>query len=145
MGGYVGKWLIRKRNFFANSILKRSFGIKSRLTPEIHKHYLQPLEKENERIGSWIFPGQITGSTLWLRALWEKRDILKDKDTLIAWGLKDIAFREKELNVWIRSFPNAHFIRYDDAGHFVAEEKGDDLAVRIENFLMSGHSQTRLF
>jgi haloalkane dehalogenase len=145
MGGYIGKWLIRKFNFFANVMLKTSFGIKSRLTPEIHMHYLKPLEKVNERIGCWIFPGRIIGSTEWLKSLWEKRAILKEKNILIAWGLKDIAFREKELNVWIQSFPDSHVIRYHDTGHFVAEEMGDDLAVRIENFLMSRFSQTRLF
>lgn len=42
---------------------------------------------------------------------------------LLAWGMKDIAFREKELKRWMELFPAARVIRYEDAGHFLSEEK----------------------
>ncbi len=58
--------------------------------------YLKPLEVQEERKGCWVLPGQIIGSTDWLRELWEKRTRLSDKPALIVWGMKDIAFREKE-------------------------------------------------
>lgn len=145
MGGLVGRWLIRKFNFFANSVVKISFGEKHRLTPEIHRHYLYPLGKERDRKGCWVFPQEIVGSTPWLKTLWSKREVLKNKRVLIVWGMKDIAFREKELTKWMQVFPNANTIRFPDAGHFVAEEKGDEFAVTIENFLMTKSSQTKLF
>jgi pimeloyl-ACP methyl ester carboxylesterase len=137
--------LIKKFNFFVNVMVRKSFGVKSRLTPEIHMHYRKPLEEENERIGCWVFPRHIINSTQWLKRLWENRSSLKDKGILIAWGMKDIAFRKKELNIWLRTFPDAHIIRYFDAGHFVTEEKGDELSVKIENFLLSISSQTKMF
>jgi len=59
------------------------------------------------------------------------RSVLKDKNVLIAWGMKDIAFREKELIRWIQTFPEAKVVRYPDAGHYVAEIRPDDLSQEI--------------
>jgi len=135
VGGPVGRWLIRRYNFFAATIVPGMFGTKSRLTPEIHRHYLAPLARPEERKGCWVLPGQIIGSTDWLAALWEQRSVLQDKHILIAWGMKDIGFRKKELKTWIAAFPQAHVVRYEDTGHFVAEEKPAELAAEIRNLL----------
>lgn len=53
----------------------------------------------------------------------------------ILWGMKDIAFREQELNRWTSLFLNSKVIRYTDAGHFVQEEKGEEIGPVIEDFL----------
>lgn len=134
-GGPIGKLLIQKRNFFARDILKATFGDKSKLTQEVHKHYLMPLAIPKERKGNWVFPKEIIGSSEWLEQLWYQVDVLKNKNILIAWGMKDIAFREKELNCWMRVFPEAKVVRYLDTGHFVAEEKAKELALEIELLL----------
>ena len=135
MGGPVGRWLIRNRNFFADTIVRSSFGDKNRLTQEIHAQYLMPLSTPDERKGSWVFPGQIIGSSDWLQSLWNKREVLLRKNILIAWGMKDIAFREKELKTWMNAFPHAKVIRFEDAGHFVAEENPDELIRGIRDLI----------
>jgi len=127
MGGPVGRWLIRHRNFFANRILRAMFGDKSRLTTAIHRQYLMPLAVPAERKGCEVFPGAIIGSTAWLRSLWERRGLLADKEILIAWGMRDIGFRAKELDRWIEAFPRARVVRFADTGHFVPEERPGDL------------------
>jgi len=127
MGGTIGRWLIRRYNFFANTIMKMAYGDKSKLTPEIHRQYLMPLDKPEERKGCWVFPKQILGSSAWLTDLWSQRDSLDHKIKLVAWGMKDIAFREKELNHWAKYFPDAKIVRYEDTGHFVPDEKPDEL------------------
>lgn len=137
MGGPVGRFLIRRFNFFVNTVMKASFGDSSRLTPDIHRQYVQPLAHPADRKGCWVFPGEIVAATDWLKALWEKREALADKPMLIAWGMKDIAFRQKELDRWIASFPSAKVVRYSDAGHFVAEEKPVELAAEIAALLAS--------
>jgi haloalkane dehalogenase len=137
MGGPVGRLLIKRRNFFAGTLFTRLYADRSRLTPEIHRHYLEPLSEPAERKGCWTFPKQIVGSTEWLSELWENRSALGENNILLAWGMKDIAFREKELNRWSQSFPNARVIRYEDAGHFVAEEKPAELTGAIEDLLES--------
>jgi len=135
MGGVIGRWLIYRYNFFATTVMRSMFGTKSRLTPEIHQHYLAPLARPEERKGCWVLPGQIIGSSDWLQSLWEQRNVLQDKNILIAWGMRDIAFRKKELATWIMAFPRARVLRYEDTGHFVAEEKPTELVTEIRNLL----------
>ncbi|MFO8051959.1 MAG: hypothetical protein R6V01_09735 [Thermoplasmatota archaeon] len=62
-GGPIGRFLIRKRNFFARDIVKAVFGDKKKLTDEVHRHILKPLEKKDERKGAWVFPNRIIGSS----------------------------------------------------------------------------------
>jgi haloalkane dehalogenase len=135
VGGPLGRWLIRRNNFFAATLMPSMFGEKSRLSPEIHRHYLEPLALPEERKGCWVFPGQIIGSSDWLQALWDQRTVLQDKEILIAWGMRDIAFREKELDTWVRAFPRARVIRFGDCGHFVSEEKPAELMDEIRKLL----------
>ena len=59
------------------------------------------------------------------------------KRILIAWGMKDIAFRKKELTTWITAFPKAKVVQFEDAGHFVPEEKPDELIIEINNFIQA--------
>ena len=129
VGGPIGKFLINKRNFFARDIIPIASG--KRPSKEVHLHYLKPLEKKEERIGSWVFPREVVGSYEWLDSLWEKRSAIKDKNTLLAWGLKDIAFREKELNRWMELFPSAKVVKFPGAGHFVAEDEPEKLVSEI--------------
>ena len=131
VGGPIGRQLIRRRNFFAASVVKRAYGDKSRLTPAIHRHYLAPLSTPDERMASWVFPRQIIKSSDWLSSLWQRRSALATKRILLAWGMKDIAFREKELRQWQAAFPAAQTVMFPDTGHFVAEEQAKELAHQI--------------
>jgi haloalkane dehalogenase len=116
--------------------MPQSYGDRSRLTEQIHRHYLEPLEVEEERKGCWVLPGQILGATGWLGALWARRELLAMKPKLIVWGMKDIAFREKELNTWSSAFPDAEVIRLEGVGHYVQEEAVDELGPAIKGFLV---------
>ncbi|RJQ54586.1 MAG: alpha/beta fold hydrolase [Nitrospiraceae bacterium] len=80
-------------------------------------------------------PKRILDSGDWLGSLWSQRDRIKDKPVLVLWGMKDIAFREQELNRWMGLFPGSKITRYADAGHFVQEEKGTEMCPVIEEFL----------
>lgn len=140
MGGPIGRWLIQNRNFFAGTMMRSLFGDKSRLTPEIHAQYLMPLSRPEERKGCWVFPGQIIGSSDWLQSLWDTRAALERKNILIAWGMKDIGFREKELKRWMNAFPRAKVVRFEDAGHFIAEEKPDELISGIKRLIQGSNS-----
>jgi haloalkane dehalogenase len=127
VGGPIGRVLIRRRNFFATSVVKHAWGDRHLLTPEIRTHIETPLADPEDRLGTWVFPRRIIGSTTWIRSLWDRRDRLNGAVKLIAWGMKDIAFREKELNRWAETFPEARVVRYPNAGHFVPDEAAEDL------------------
>ena len=96
-----------------------------------------PLEKAEERKGSWVFPAEIIGSSDWLQSLWDKREVLQLKKILIAWGMKDIGFRENELKTWMQAFPDAKVVRFEDAGHFVVEEKAAEFIAEMKNLMRS--------
>lgn len=132
VGGPIGGFLIRRFNFFARSVVRSVFGDKRKLTPELRRHITEPLGRPEERKGSWVFPREIIGSSDWLESLWAGRDRLQGKVKLIVWGMKDVAFREKELNRWAEAFPEARVVRLPEAGHFVAEEAPEELISAIE-------------
>ena len=82
-------------------------------------------------------PREILGSTKWLESLWAGKSQIADIPKLIVWGMKDIAFREKELAVWKGAYPNAEVVRLENVGHYVQEEGADKLGQHINSFLNS--------
>ncbi len=137
MGGPLGRLLIRRFNFFARVVMKQAMGDPARLPAAVHRHYLRALERPEDRKGCWTFPKRIIDSSVWLEGLWSERDRIRDKPALILWGMKDIAFRERELDRWIGLFNNARVVRYGDAGHYIQEELGSGLCPVIAEFLRS--------
>ncbi|MBD3367169.1 MAG: alpha/beta fold hydrolase [Candidatus Eisenbacteria bacterium] len=135
VGGPVGRFLIRRFNFFVRVVMPEAYGDRRLLTKAIHEHYLTPLGTPVERTGSAVFPREIVGSTPWLRKLWQRREALQGKRALIAWGMKDIAFREKELQTWIEALPGAEVLRLESAGHYVQEEAPEELGEAIASLI----------
>lgn len=135
MGGPIGRLLIRRYNVFARIIMRQTFGDKRKLSPAIHEQYLRALSSPGERKGCYVFAKQIVASTPWLDHLWSHISILNDIPKLIVWGMKDIAFREKELQRWERKFPEAHIVRLPSVGHFVQEEAPEELAAAVAPFM----------
>lgn len=135
MGGPVGRMLIRRYNFFAQVVLRRAFGDRSKLSKDVHMHYLRPLEAPQDRKGCMVFPKQIVASTPWLEQIWGGISVLNGKPKLFVWGMKDIAFRDKELRRWEQTFPEARYLRLEGVGHFVQEEASNELAEAIIPFL----------
>ena len=118
VGGPIGRFLIKYFNFFGKVIIKRCIVDKNNFNPAIYKH----LETKNDRKGCWTFPKHIVASSGWLDSLWQKRDNLTDIPKTLIWGMKDIAFREKEFNVWNNELTNKTVIKLKDVGHYPHEE-----------------------
>ena len=135
MGGPLGRLLIRRWNFFVRSVMRNAFGDPSKLDPATHSHYLRALDRPEDRTGCLVFPKQIVASTPWLAGLWGSMPLLRNKPVLIVWGMKDIAFREKELRRWQEAFPRAQTVCLEAVGHFVPEEAPDEFGDAVENFL----------
>lgn len=135
MGGSLGRLLCRRLNLFVRGVVPMTYGDRSKLTADIMHHYRAPLPTAESRKGTWVFPGEIIGSSDWLAGLWERRDRFVDRPTLLAWGMKDIAFREDILRRWIEAIPHARVQRFEDAGHFLQDEAGEALAALVRRFL----------
>ena len=135
VGGPLGRYLIRRHNFFAATIMPNAFGDKRKLTPAAHAQYLAPLADPRDRKGCMVFPKQIVAATPWLGTLWDGLGRLQDKPVQIVWAMKDIAFRAQELRRWEQTFPQARTLRLEGVGHYVQEEAPDELGAAVEAFL----------
>jgi len=134
MGGPVGRLLIRRHNFFAKVMMPLWFGNKRKLTEKAHEHYLRALAAPEDRDGCIALPKQILTSSRWLAQIWMDVSLLHEKPVLIVWGMKDIAFRKKELERWEQTFPDAQSIHLKGVGHFVQEEAPEELGAAISSF-----------
>jgi haloalkane dehalogenase len=138
MGGPIGRFLIRHFNFFVTSFMSVAFGEKGKLGKNAHQHYKDALPTAASRKGCYIFPRQIIASTPWLNQLWSKISVLKNKPTLFVWGMRDVAFREKELKNWQQALQNSIALRLNTVGHFVPEEAPREFGDAVAAFLAGG-------
>ncbi len=86
-------------------------------------------------MGTWACARALIGAGDWYESLWERRSRIENKPALILWGMKDTAFREKELTRLESVFPNHRTERLERTGHFVQEEQPELCCDRIRTFL----------
>lgn len=132
MGKGVGKFMIKHFNLFGKKVVKMAVADKHKLTRHIHKHYYKHLDKPSHRKGSYVFPGQIIGSSEWLEKLWQQKDKISSIPTTIIWGEKDIAFKQKELDKWLATMKNNTLIKLSNVGHYPQEESPETLIAELK-------------
>ncbi|RPJ43024.1 MAG: alpha/beta fold hydrolase, partial [Chloroflexi bacterium] len=133
----LGRFAYKRLNFSPTVMIRSAWGDKNNLTKEFHRHYIHALPTPSERQGTWVFLQALIGSSDWYQSLWDRRENLRGKPALILWGMKDIAFKEKELDRWTELFPEAQVVRFPEAGHFLQDEEGEEIARIVERFLKS--------
>jgi haloalkane dehalogenase len=131
----LGRYLYLQWNFSARVIMKYAFGDRARLSPRIHEHYLKPFPDPASRAATWAYARALLGSSSWLERLWQRREHLRNLPALIIWGMKDRAFREKELARLESVFATPEVLRLPDVGHFPPEEAPDRVAMLVGGFL----------
>jgi pimeloyl-ACP methyl ester carboxylesterase len=115
----LGRLLYLWLNASPRWLVPASFGDRSKLTPAIHRHYVRPFERRDERVGPWTLGCELAGSDPWYATLWERRATLRDLPVTLVWGTKDIAFGDEYLARWRAALPEAA----QGAGHFPQEEQ----------------------
>lgn len=131
MGGAIGRFMIKNFNIFGNFFLTKVVGDKKSLPKHIHKHYYKHLATRKDRKGCYTFPREVVNSGKWLESLWSQRDRINNIPAVLVWGMKDIAFREKELNKWIENWNNPKVIKLDGIGHYPHEEAPDEVIIAL--------------
>ena len=134
MASPLGQLLVKRFNAFVNQVMPKAVGRKQVLTPEVMAHYRGALPPR-ERSACAALPGHIIGATEWLASIWEKRDSFADRPSLLLWGLRDIAFRRKELERWKSELPDFQVNEFHDCGHFLAEEAPNEVASALRTFM----------
>lgn len=142
--GGLGRFLYKYLNASLKLVTPSAYGDKRKLTPHIHRHYLEPFRQPNDRIlVLWPLARALRGSGPFFASLYAQRERLRDIPTLIVWGLKDSAFRPHQLEKWRSILPEAQVATIADAGHWPHEEAPAEVADLIARFL-SGTSVDRV-
>ncbi len=136
-GGGLGRFLFRRYNLATRMAMKFFFADRSRFTPEIHRHYIEPHPKPDDRIGIWATsPREIRRAQNYLADLWIRRSKIAPIPALLAWGTKDPMLGPLYRR-WQSLFTEARTVLFDDVGHFVPEEAGPRLVPPVRGFLDS--------
>ncbi|HSA55449.1 MAG TPA: alpha/beta fold hydrolase [Gemmatimonadaceae bacterium] len=136
VSGAFGRFLYKRMNASLRLLTPSAYGDRRKLTPHIHRHYLEPFRDPASRVQVlWPLARAILGSSAHYASLWEHRERLAAIPTLIVWGMKDTAFRPNQLDRWKRALPEARIVQIAEAGHWPHEEAPSEVAAAIDSFL----------
>lgn len=132
MSSFPVQQLIKRKNFFVSSLMKRS--LRAELSDEEFDHYRHVVPTQGSRTGIAVFPKEIRAARPWLRIVErEVQDKLAGKPTLLTWGMKDPAFgRGPFLAKWQEDFPDATVVRLEEAGHYIQEDAPEEIVEAIK-------------
>jgi haloalkane dehalogenase len=133
MGGPLGRALIPRFNAFVNLLIPAGVKIKP-LSREVMDAYRRPFPDAASRMATYLLPRAILHSRAFLSDVEGGLAGLSNKDVLILWGDRDIAFRTKERQRFERTFKasRTHILR--GAGHFIQEDAPEAIVREIRVF-----------
>ncbi|MEA9566639.1 MULTISPECIES: alpha/beta fold hydrolase [Xanthomonas] len=133
-----GEWFIRTFNAFSSGA--SWFGVSKRMPSAVRRAYVAPYNTWRNRISTIRFMQDIPlspadkGWSLLERSA-QALPSFADRPAFIAWGLRDICFDKHFLAGFRRALPNADVTAFEDANHYVLEDKHDVLVPAIRKFL----------
>jgi haloalkane dehalogenase len=136
----LGPLLVRGLNAFARGAA-RYCVTRRPMSEEVRAGYLAPYDSWRNRLAVLRFVQDIPlrpgdrGHDI-VTAVENDLHRLQHVPMLICWGDKDFVFDEHFLVEWTKRFPNADVHRFADAGHFVLEDAGEEIAALVRQFLM---------
>ncbi|KOB03005.1 alpha/beta hydrolase [Xanthomonas arboricola] len=133
-----GEWFIRTFNAFSSGA--SWFGVSRRMLAEVRRAYVAPYNNWRNRISTIRFMQDIPLSPAdqaWslLERSAQALPSFADRPAFIAWGLRDICFDKHFLAGFRKALPNAEVTAFDDANHYVLEDKHEVLVPAIRAFL----------
>ncbi|HUL72111.1 MAG TPA: alpha/beta fold hydrolase [Vicinamibacterales bacterium] len=137
-GGTVGRWLYEYANFSLRVLMPSAYGNRALLTPAIHRQYLEVFRDRKARVRVLhALARALTGSRDFYASLLAQAGALGDRPALILWGLKDSAFKPRQLARWRELLPNAKVVELADAGHWPHEEAPEVVARTMLDWVVS--------
>lgn len=134
----LGEFVIRRFNAFA--AITARVGIERPLPAAVRRAYLAPYDSWAHRIAVARFVQDIPlgeGDSAWplVQAMGRTLGDYADRPVFIGWGLKDFVFDRHFLAGFTAALPNAEVHAFEDAGHYVLEDKAEALVPAIRRFL----------
>jgi pimeloyl-ACP methyl ester carboxylesterase len=134
----IGTGLIRGLNAFAGGAAR--MGVVKPMPAEVRRAYLAPYDSWANRIATSRFVQDIPlaeGDLAWplVQAMGRKLPEYADRPAFIGWGLRDFVFDHHFLKGFTDALPQAQVHAFDDAGHYVLEDRAEALVPEIRAFL----------
>lgn len=134
----LGAALIRGFNFFARGAA--DLGVVRPIPSASRQALLAPYDSWNNRRAVHRFVQDIPlkpGDAAWdlVRQAEATLPRYRDVPAFIGWGLQDFVFDQDFLARFVKELPNATQKIYGDAGHYVLEDKYEELVPAIRQFL----------
>ncbi len=134
--GPLGRWMYKHLNASLKLLAPSAYGDRRKLTPEIHRQYLEVFRDKDARVRVLhALARALNGSRAYYARLLEQADRLRGLPALIIWGLKDSAFKPAFLTRWQELLPAARVVTLDDAGHWPHEERPAAVNDAMQSFL----------
>ena len=134
----VGGFLIRAFNLFARGAAW--LGTERRLPAAVRRAYITPYRGWTNAISTLRFMQDIPlreGDPAWALGEAAGRALPRyaDRPAFLGWGLKDFVFDRHFLEGFRRALPNAEVHAFEDANHYVLEDKHEVLVPAVRAFL----------
>ncbi len=134
----VGPLLVRGLNGFARAATV--MAVSRPMRPGVARAFLAPYDSWRNRIALLRFVEDIPMNerhSSWPLLVEVERslDRLHDCPLLLCWGGRDFCFTKHFYAEWRRRFPHAEAHYFPAANHYVLEDAGDEIRLRIESFL----------
>jgi haloalkane dehalogenase len=133
-----GAFLIRRFNAFAAGATR--LAVVKPLPRQVREAYVAPYDTPANRIATSRFVQDIPltsadrGYDIVVRTA-AALPSFADRPALICWGLQDFVFDHTFLREFKRVLPNAQVHAWKDAGHYVLEDKREEIVALVQRFL----------
>lgn len=133
-----GAFVIRAFNAFSSGASYQ--GVETKMPADVRRAYVSPYNNWANRISTLRFMQDIPlhpGDKAWalVEAAGQRLPQFADRPAFIGWGLKDFVFDKHFLAGFTKALPNAQVTAFQDAGHYVLEDKQAELVPAIRRFL----------
>ncbi len=136
----IGEFIVRYLNGFARPAL--NMAVVKKIPIDIANAYIAPYNSWKNRVAIYNFvkdiPLESTHKSY--QKLVEIEDNLEkireaEIPIKIIWGGKDFCFNDNFFNEWRTRFPEATYHYFQDAGHYIVEDKKKEVAGLLKDFL----------
>jgi haloalkane dehalogenase len=134
----LGKLAIQGLNAFARGATRMAAA--RPLGPEVKRGYLLPYDSWANRVATHAFVQDIPlgpGDPSWQELAAIERSLARFAalPVLLLWGERDWVFTPRFRAEWERRFPEARVVRFEDAGHYLFEDRAEDFVRELAAFL----------
>jgi haloalkane dehalogenase len=118
-------------------ILPALFADRHVIPKPVRIQYMEPFKSFQDRFSVYGMVAGMTRSRRWFAELWEKRERIANKRTLLLWGAKDPMFGEEELQRFQSMFRDCEAHPVESCGRLVPEEEPKIASEAMRWFLMT--------